>query len=283
LRITEANAATICGWWADDIGLNDSFERIAHFVDALVLDIVGDVNVSVDTFSSLCVARVSSAQVVVITVGWSVYTSSGISVARVHCARIQIITRFWQVLAESSGRNADVNGTGVAIIARFFRESDTSSQSLIAFGRSALVGLIAVKRSMHTSNLWVASVNSALNSIIANNRSLDELTRKAIASVSVAFVIAIHFGEIKLWHVLATSGNIARIICATVVIITADGNVSACFGINIASVKGASVVVVAVLSLVNTFSRCLIARINCARVSIIADSWDGLNSMHNIA
>jgi hypothetical protein len=283
LRITEANAATICGWWADNIGLNDSFERIAHFIYALVLEIVGDVNRCVDTFSSLDVARVSSAQVVVITVDRSVDTSSGISVARVHCARIQIITQFWQVLAESSGRNTNVNSTGVTIIARFFRESDTSSNCLIASGRSAFVGLVAVKRSEHTSSLWVASVNSALNSIIANSRSLDELTRKTIASVSVAFVIAIHFSEIKLRHVLATSGNIARINCARIVVIAADGDVFACFGINIASVKGTSIVVVAVLSLVNTFSSCLITRINCARISIIADSWNGLYSMHNIA
>jgi len=61
--------------------LNDSFERITYFVDALVLEIVGDVNRSVDTFSGLDVAGVSSAQVVVVTVDRSVDTSSGISVA----------------------------------------------------------------------------------------------------------------------------------------------------------------------------------------------------------
>jgi hypothetical protein len=144
LRITVAGAATICGWWTDNAGLNDSFERITYFVDALVLEIVGDVNRSVDTFSGLDVAGVCSAQVVVVTVDRSVDTSSGISVAWVHRARIQIITQFWQVLTESSGRYTYVNGTCITIIARFLRESDTSSHCLIAFGRSAFVDLVAV-------------------------------------------------------------------------------------------------------------------------------------------
>jgi len=91
LRITEADAAKISRSWADNIGRNDSFERIADSVDALILEIVGDVDWCVDTFSGVDVAGVGCTQVVVVTANQSVDTISSILVARVHCARIVVI------------------------------------------------------------------------------------------------------------------------------------------------------------------------------------------------
>jgi hypothetical protein len=98
---------------------------------------------------------------------------------------------------------------------------------LIASGREAFIGTLAVHWSEDTSCRSIASVNGTEIVVGAEDWSLDKVSSQAIASVGVAFVLLSKSLEIVFWRVYASLNSIASIFCARVYIGASDWSVDA--------------------------------------------------------
>jgi hypothetical protein len=282
LRITEAGAAKIRGGWALNSDLNDSSLRIARSGDASVESQWDGRKGLVDAFSGGEVAPISGAQVVIVAIAHDVHASSGVLVAAVVSARIEIIAVLGNVTALSSLAIAAVNGASISVIAGSASAEHASSGSLVTGGGCAFIIGVAGEGSEHAASHRVAGVDGALDSVVAEDSSLHHLSGDAVASEGVAFVSDVHLGNIKSGFVDASLGDIARIISASIVVVTVSGGVDAS-SILVARINGASIVVIAGLSDVDAFSGVLVATVGGARIAVIAVSGRVLDSVGGIA
>jgi len=237
LGIAEAGAAEIGGGLADDLLLDDALLGVAGSLDALVVSVV-HADGLVDALSGLDVAPISGAEVIIVAVHGLVDASAGILVARVLSAGVEVVASLGNVLALSSDGIADILGAGISVIAGLAGAEHASSSGLVTSGGSALVVGVAGEAGEHASLDGVAGIDGALNSVIADHLSLDNLSGSGVASVGVALVVSIHLGDIELGQVDASGDGIAGVSGAGVVVIASSDGVDA-VSILIAGINGA--------------------------------------------
>lgn len=180
--------------------------------------VIGDTgNGSESAISSSTRTAISSTSVTVVAHLVYIYATCG-SIARIYRTFYTIITVHFSVFAVTSDTVARVVGTFAAIVAHF-------------------VGVVA---SLHV----IARVNSARNSIVAGNGSVDTFSSNASIVCAYTAIIALHLGVDTAFHLVASingtwvliitrdrielapsSGKVAGVFGTSRIIIATDGGI----------------------------------------------------------
>jgi hypothetical protein len=138
---------------------------------------------------------------------------------------------------------------------------------------------LAADWSEDASSRSIARINGTEIVIAAENRTLDEVSSQAIASVGVAFVVLSKSLQVIFSSVDASLNSIASFFGARIDIGTSHRSMSTLSASNIARINGTCIVVVTIFSVMFASSSGGIARVCSAWIVVITVLWISVNTV----
>jgi hypothetical protein len=183
-------------------------------------------NVVEYTISGAGIARINSANIVVVANFADVNTNSAGKIARICGTCIVIITLNRSVDAISSICITGIDGAFVSIITKNLF-NNTFSGCLIARRWEALINSLAINWGEYTTRSSIARISGTCVVVITKYRGLDEVSSQNITSVIIALVLLAKSFDVILWRVNTSFNSITSIFSARIDISTDDRSMDA--------------------------------------------------------